>query len=138
LAKGVVDVEVNQMTEKMTREQRKSAYLKQAEQLFDEMETWYDENPEATFAEIEAELRPHRRQLMGESIKILVNGRDDGKQGQLTCPSCGSAMRYKGGVDKTIIGVEGDTTLDRAYYSCPNKCEGTAFFPSGQEAETPP
>jgi hypothetical protein len=125
------------MSEKMTRQERKAAYLQEAEQLFDEMERWYDQNPEATFEEIEAQLRPHRRQLMGESIKILVNGRDDGKQGQLLCPSCGSAMRYKGGVGKTVIGVEGDTTLDRAYYSCPNKCEGAAFFPSGQEAQTP-
>ena len=124
------------MTEKMNRQERKAAYLKEAEQLFDEMEAWYDQNPEATFEELETQLRPHRRQLMGKSIKILVNGRDDGKQGQLLCPHCGQTMRYKGGVSKTIIGVEGDTTLDRAYYSCPNKCEGTAFFPSGQEAQT--
>jgi GAF domain-containing protein len=44
---------IEQMTEKMTRQERKAAYLKEAEQLFEKMETWYDQNPEATFEEIE-------------------------------------------------------------------------------------
>lgn len=129
-------MEVKPMSEKMTYEERKTAYMKEAEQLFDHMERWYDQNPEATLEEIEAHLRPHRRRLMGESIKLLVNGRDDGRQPQLQCPSCGRTMRYKGGVDKTVIGIEGDATLNRAYYTCPQQCEGTAFFPSGQEVET--
>lgn len=124
------------MSKKMTREERKVAYLKEAEHLFDNMETWYDQTPDATFEEIETELRLHRRQLMGKSIKIWVNERDDGKQPEILCPGCGTAMQYKGRGAKTVIGIEGDTTLDRAYYSCPNRCEGTAFFPSGQEVET--
>jgi hypothetical protein len=130
-------LEVKHMRKKMTPAERKMAYLKEAEHLFDNMETWYDQNPDATFEEIEPELRQHRRQLMGKSIKLLINGRDDDKQAQIPCPSCGTAMRYKGRGAKTIIGIEGDTSLDRAYYICPNKCERTAFFPSGQEIETP-
>lgn len=119
------------MSDKMTCEERKAAYLKEAEQLFDNMEAWYERNPEATLEEIETHLRPQRRRLMGESLRILVNGRGNGKQEEIPCPNCGTKMRYKGTVAKTVIGVEGDTTLNRAYYSCPNQCEGTAFFPSG-------
>jgi hypothetical protein len=123
------------MNDKMTCEERKAAYLKEAEQLFDNMEAWYEQNPEATLEEIEARLRPQRRRLMGESLKILVNGREDGKQEEILCPRCGTKMRYKGTIAKTVIGVEGDTTLNQAYYSCPKQCEGTAFFSSGQEVE---
>ncbi|MCL4869335.1 MAG: hypothetical protein KJ063_10210 [Anaerolineae bacterium] len=119
------------MRKKLTREERKIAYLKEAEQLYDNMETWYDQNPDATFEEIETELRLHRRQLMGKSLNILINDREDDQQPQISCPDCGTAMRFKGRGTKTVIGIEGDTTLDRTYYSCPNKCEGTAFFPSG-------
>jgi hypothetical protein len=116
---------------KMTREDRKNAYLKEAEQLFETMEDWYDKNPEATLEDIEGKLRHHRRQFMGESLRILINGRGE-SQHQSECPICGATMRYKGEVKKTIYGLEGDTPLTRAYYHCPNKCKGTAFFPSGQ------
>lgn len=124
------------MNKKMTREERKATFLKEAEHLFDHMEAWHDQNPDATFEEIEGQLRPRRRILMGESIKLWVNGREAVKPEPIHCPCCGTKMRYKGRVAKTVMGIEGDTTLDRAYYSCPNKCEGTAFFPSGQEVET--
>ena len=129
-------VEVKQMSKKMTREDRKTTFLKEAAQLFDKMETWYEHNPEATFEELEAQLRPQRRALMGEGIKLWVNGGNESQTTEMHCPHCGRKMRYKGRVSKTIIGLEGDTTLDRAYYVCPNQCEGTAFFPTGQEAET--
>ena len=129
-------LEVKRMSKKMTRAERKAAFLEEAEQLFDNMEAWYDQNPDASFEEIEGQLRPQRRTLMGKSIKLWVNGRDEGKPAPVLCPACGTTMRYKGGVSKTVIGLEGDTTLDRAYYACPNQCKGTAFFPFGQEIET--
>ncbi len=129
-------IEVKQMSKKMTRQERKAAFLKEAEHLFDNMETWYEQNPTATFEEIEGQLRPQRRVLMGEGIKRWVNGGEEGEAAPVLCPECGAKMRYKGMVAKTIIGLEGDTTLDRGYYTCPNQCEGTAFFPSGQEVTT--
>lgn len=124
------------MAKPMNRAERKAAYLKQAEQFFEEMEGWYDDHPEATFEEIEQETRQQRRKLMGESLEILVNGRDVGKEEKApVCGGCGEPLVYKGEVKKTIYGVEGETKLERSYYHCPNRCEGSAFFPSGQEAE---
>jgi hypothetical protein len=120
------------MKRRMSREERKAAYMKAAEQLFEEMEDWYDEHPEASFEAIEQRARESRRQMMGESLKIFVNGRDAGQLDQKPyCEECGQMMSYKGEVPKTVYGVEGETRLERAYYCCPNSCKGTAFFPSG-------
>ncbi|MCS6847019.1 MAG: hypothetical protein RMN52_04815 [Anaerolineae bacterium] len=38
----------------MSRAQRREAFLALAGQAFDELESWYDAHPNATFAEIEA------------------------------------------------------------------------------------
>ena len=123
------------MSRKMSRAERKVAFLEKAEKMFEEMEEWYDVNEEATFEEIEEEARKKRREMMGSSLRIWVNGRTNGKTEGIRCEKCGEKMRYKGEVAKTVYGVEGDTTLDRAYYNCPNKCKGSAFFPSGQATE---
>lgn len=123
------------MNDIMSRAERKAAYMSYAEELFEDMENWYDKHPTATFEAIEEQARKSRRQLMGRSLTIFVNGRDEGKQLELPqCHECGAKMKYKGTFEKTIYGVEGETRLKRAYYSCPNQCQGTAFFPSGSEA----
>lgn len=120
------------MAQLMSREERKKAYLKSAERLFEEMEDWYDDHENASFEAIEAQARVSRRRLMGEAMQIFINGRDVGKSEEAPhCPDCQKRMRYKGLVKKTVYGLEGDTALKRAYYHCPNKCENGRFFPSG-------
>lgn len=124
------------MTTEMTREERKAAVVAAAVQMFDEIDDWYEENPEATFEEIEARARHSRRELMGRAFEVWINGRGTGKQREKpACPECGQGMENKGQVSKTVCGVEGDTQLARTYYRCPNKCEEGAFFPSGQAAK---
>jgi DNA-directed RNA polymerase subunit RPC12/RpoP len=100
-----------------------------AEEKYEELESWYDEHPEASFEELETQAREKRRELMGEGLRILVNGRDSGYQlaGQV-CAQCGAQMEYKGeGFRRTVHGLEGDTALERAYYVCP-ECEGGDDF----------
>jgi hypothetical protein len=48
-----------------SRRQRKAEFLKAAEAMYERMEDWYDAHPDASFEEIEAELRQERRELMG-------------------------------------------------------------------------
>lgn len=117
------------MTTIKTAEQRKEAYLQEAEKMFMNMESWYDDHPSASLEEIEAELRRHRRELMGKSLELIVNGRDEGKTNELTCPSCQRKMKYKGMREKSIYGIEGDTKLKRAYYTCPTGCPQKGVFP---------
>jgi DNA-directed RNA polymerase subunit RPC12/RpoP len=114
----------------MSRAQRKATFMEAAEKMYDALEDWYDEHPEASFEEIEAVAREERRELMGSGLAVLVNGRDSGYQlAGMTCPKCGHAMDYKGeGFRRTIHGLEGATELERAYYVCPN-CEGETIFP---------
>jgi hypothetical protein len=120
------------MARRMSKEQRKAVFLAAADETFEELEVWYDTNPDATFGEIEEKARKKRRELMGKALEILVNGRDSGYQIEgLQCAECGRRMKYKGEQFKrTIYSLEGDVSLERAYYVCP-KCEGEAIFPPG-------
>jgi hypothetical protein len=59
----------------ISRAQRREAFLALAGQAFDELETWYDAHPDASFAEIEAEAREVRQALMGQGPKLLINQR---------------------------------------------------------------
>ena len=75
----------------MSREERKAAFMKQAEQMFAELEGWYDQNPEASFEEIEKQARQARRKMMGQALGIVVNGRDVGKTEE--APRCANVAK---------------------------------------------
>ena len=119
------------MTRKLSREQRRAEFVKRAGQMFDELENWYDRHEEASFGEIETEARHQRRKLMGETLGILVNGRDTGMQVEAPCcQKCGRGMNFEGYRRWEVHGLEGDTILERAYYVCP-ECSGETLFPPG-------
>jgi len=121
------------MTRTLSRARRRAAFLEKAEQMFDNLEGWYDEHKGASFGEIEAEARKQRRELMGEAIGILVNGRDTGSQVEtLRCEKCGKEMDFEGYRRWEVHGLEGDTALERAYYVCP-ECKGGTIFPPGRQ-----
>jgi hypothetical protein len=102
--------------------------------MFDTLEDWYDQHPQASFGEIEMEARKRRRDMMGEALRILVEGRDRGFRVEPPhCPECERAMEFEGYRSWMVRGLEGDTVLQRAYYVCPH-CSGETFFPSGSEA----
>jgi hypothetical protein len=124
------------MSHAKSRSQRRAAYIEKAGEMYDRLEDWYEEHPEASFGEIESQARHGRRGLMGETLRILVNERDRGFQ--LTaprCKKCGEEMEFEGYRDWTVHGLEGDTKLKRAYYVCP-ECRGETFFPPGSQTET--
>ena len=53
------------MAPTQSRSQRKAVFLQAAGEMYEKLEVWYDAHPAATFEEIEAEVRPPRRELMG-------------------------------------------------------------------------
>jgi hypothetical protein len=119
------------MTRPMSRADRKTAVMKQAERMFEKLEGWYDQNPEASFEEIEDQARRLRRKMMGASLAIVINGRDVGKAEQAPrCSQCEEPMEFKGYRTKIVFGLEGETELERAYYVC-NVCEKQTLFPPG-------
>ena len=71
--------------------------MAEAERMYEKLEEWYDQHPEASFGEIEAEARKYRRQLMGKAMEQLVNGRDSGAQVESPkCQECGGVMEFEG------------------------------------------
>jgi hypothetical protein len=119
-----------------SRAQRRAAFIEMAMQTFDKLEEWYDAHPDASFGEIEAEARKQRRQLMGQALGLLINGRDAGfKLEAPECQTCGERMKFEGYRPWTVRGLEGDTQLVRAYYVCP-QCSGETLFPPGPKTST--
>ena len=115
----------------MSRSKRKKAFMKEAEKMFDEIDDWYEQNPKASFEEIESHARESRREMMGKSLGVVINGRDVGKTAENPkCEQCKEEMIFKDYRKKTVYGVEGDTRFERAYYVC-EKCEGQTLFPPG-------
>jgi hypothetical protein len=118
-----------------SRSQREATFLELAKRMYGELEKWYDDHLQASFGEIESEARDRRRDLMGELLALLINGRDLGYQLQPpTCRECGRAMEFEHYRVWLVKGLEGDTELQRAYYVCP-QCKGQTLFPP--QPETP-
>ena len=124
------------MSRTMSRAQRKAAFLESAARMYNQLEDWYDEHPNATFGEIEAQARQCRLKLMGETMALMINGRTEGYQLETpSCAQCGQAMKFVDYRQRTVGGLEGDTTLSRAYYVCPH-CKGETVFPPGPTTPT--
>ena len=68
------------MSRPQSRASRQSAFMEEAKRMYAELEEWYDEHPQASFEESEAEARKGRRKLMGKALEQWVNGRDSGGQ----------------------------------------------------------
>lgn len=124
------------MTRTQTAAERKEEFMAAAEQMYEQLEAWYEQHPQASFGEIEAEARQRRRELMGSALATLINGRDTGYQAERPrCEACGQGMEFEGYRRWGIAGLEGDTALQRAYYVCPT-CERQTFFPPRSQTET--
>ena len=112
------------------RDKDKEGIISAVEQMYDELQAWREEHPEASFDEIAAQVTPRRRALVGELLKVLACQHGNGAVPEgLVCEGCGQAMRYKGELGREIEHyLEGETELERAYYYCAH-CQGGIFPP---------
>jgi hypothetical protein len=116
-----------------TSSEAREALLKRVGELWDEFNAWYDDHPEATFDEMEAELGQQRRAVLGEFVELSLQRRDLGATAEAPlCEKCGHRMIFKGYAPKKVHGLEVDADIPRAYYVCPD-CE-VGFFPPGSKA----
>lgn len=122
------------MSRQKSRTQRKAEFMQAAAAMYERLEDWYDAHPAASFEELEVEVRRERRTLMGQALATLIMGRDTGFAVQPpVCGQCGEPQAFIAYRPWTVKGLEGDSTLERAYYTCP-RCAGQGFSPSGSEA----
>ena len=71
----------------MKREEAKAKFVRGAEEMFEEMWEWGEENPQASFDEMAGKLAGLRRELMGEMLGELVLQHGDGRYEEEVCPS---------------------------------------------------
>lgn len=113
------------------REKEKEKLQEAIGAMYEELWQWREKHPQASFDEIAAQVTPRRREVMAELLKALAcqhgTGQTPAGQG---CPACGEAMVYKGAAKREVEHyLEGETSLKRAYYYCP-ECE-KGLFPPG-------
>jgi ribosomal protein S27AE len=127
------------MTARLSPDEARAAFMNRAGELWDDLDSWYQQHPQATFEEMELVLRQLRRSLMGEVIPLILAQGDLGATlDPPDCPKCGVPMAFQGYPDKEVKGLEGEGRIARAYYVCPD-C-GAGLFPPGPKtpSETGP
>lgn len=104
-----------------------------SEQVFEDMASWRQEHPKATFQEIEDELdarlggmRAHMlSDLAHQSQQRTWSGQPP--ENRPRCPQCRSPLQARGQHERTLATQSGEVKLRRQYGTCP-QC-GSGFFP---------
>jgi hypothetical protein len=92
------------------------------------LRAWQQAHPQATLADIEAEVARLLAQTHAELVQDLLAQRDP--LPSPTCPDCQQPMQASGQRTRHLLVRSGaDVTLTRSYYVCP-AC-GTGLFPPG-------
>jgi hypothetical protein len=123
---------MSEVQRKRDQEELTSAML----EMYQELYTWREQHPAASFDEIAAQVTPRRRELTGMMLERLARQPGTGQEAEgMACERCGQPMSYKGEAKRDVIHyLEGETQLERAYYHC-DRCEG-GIFPPGRATET--
>ena len=123
------------LSPRKTRSEMREEFLNRAETLWEDFNKWYQDNPEATFDEMEEELGKRRRDLLGSVVELTLREGDLGAEAEApVCRSCGKPAKFKGYPEKTFHGLELDATIPRAYYYC-STCK-VGFFPPGPSSSS--
>lgn len=117
---------------KKSREQLKAEYMAEAEELFDELMAWDEENQEPDLTQIEVIVLKLRKRF-GKQIAEKVIMRQEQRQPaeRVRCPQCEGELEAKGmNVNQAETRI-GNLKLERGYYYCPQCKQG--FFPLDQQ-----
>jgi hypothetical protein len=116
------------MSAQMSSSEAAREFEEEARALWEQMDRWMDEHPDATLKEMEQHLRPLRRELGAKLFALQLLKRGAGVQDKpVLCSKCDRPMEYKGILEKPVVGIELEGELPRAYYHCPRCGEG--LFP---------
>lgn len=115
----------------MPRPLPRERWLADAAARFAALDTWRQEHPTATWAEIEAaidaQLGPLRAQMVGETA--MASAAADLSEPRV-CPQCGQRLHAAGRRKRRLRSEQDEPiALERTYARCP-AC-GTGLFPPG-------
>jgi hypothetical protein len=120
------------MIYRKSRSQRETEFLEVARRLYAQLEDWYDQHPNASFAEFEIEARRVRQELMGHGLALVITGRDSGARVEPPkCPLCCQPMQFVGYRPGGIASI---TEVTPAHYMCRGCEKQTHFHPQSQTA----
>ena len=115
---------------KKSKEQLKTEFMAEAEELFDELMEWDEQTEKPNLTQIE-DIVLALRKRMGERMVQQVLMRQEERQPaeRVKCPKCGGEMKDKGLKDNQIETRIGHLKMERGYYYCPACKQG--LFPPG-------
>ena len=109
-------------------EKQRAGFVKEAEEMFEEVMKWREENQQASIDEIVEKVSVERRKIMGGLVEKVALAHGNGAEALgVKCKECGEEMENKGENQRSVMHEEGESKLKRAYYYC-SKCK-TGVFP---------
>ena len=119
---------------KKSREQLKTAFMVEAEELFDELMEWDEQTREPDLTQNE-EKKLELRKRFGEQLAQQVILRQEERQpaAKVNCSGCGGEMDSKGLKGNRVETRIGNLEIARGYYYCPRCKQG--LFPPGSATQ---
>ena len=119
---------------KKRREQLKAEFMAEAEELFDELMEWEEQNEKPNLTQIE-EIVLALRKRFGERIaqKVIMGQEERQPAERVPCPACGREMENKGMKNNQVETQMGNLKIERGYYYCPDCKQG--LFPPGSATD---
>lgn len=119
---------------KKSREQLKTAFMVEAEELFDELMEWDEQTREPELTQIEQKILELRKRF-GEQLAQQVILRQEERQpaAKVICSGCGGEMDPKGLKGNRVETRIGNLEIARGYYYCPRCKQG--LFPPGSATQ---
>jgi len=119
---------------KHNRDKLREEFLAEAEELFDELMDWDDENEEPNMTQIEdivLELRKRFGRRIAEKMLMRQEQRQPAER--VYCPQCGEEMEPKGMKGNQVETRIGNLKVEREHYYCPHCKQG--IFPPGSAVD---
>jgi YgiT-type zinc finger domain-containing protein len=118
----------------MSKEEKGKEWRGVSEEIIVGIWEWRDQNPQASFGEIEAELDRRLSELRARMLAdvAVASAKADWEAGSesVVCPNCGAALQPNGKKKRTLQTRGGrEVKIEREYGVCP-QC-GQRIFPPG-------
>lgn len=120
---------------KENRTKLKAEFMTEAEELFDELMAWDDENEAPNLTQIE-DIVLKLRMRFGEQMAEKMIRRQEQRQPaeRVRCPQCDGEMQPKGMKGNQVETRIGNLKMERGYYYCP-QCKQGIFPPGSADAD---